>query len=188
MPLIAMLAGVPLMVGRTLGLAVLRAGVPLARAAGRIVARQALGFAMDAGRQELAAAQADAQRALGSFRVRAVVTVDNRASEVGRAIREAAVEAVYRTAEELVSDAQTEAPVRTGRLRDSIRIVERTERSATVGRWRSGRLTGGRSTTGTTRPVGASSRATGTGTGRSSGLGGTLNGTSRRRSGGSGDG
>ena len=124
MPIIMLPAAVPMVL--------LRAAMPLARAAGRIVARQALDFAMDAGKQELAAAQADAQRALNSFRVRAVVTVDNRAAEVGRAIREAAAAAVHETAQQLVADAQMEAPVGTGRLRNSIAITEQTERSATV--------------------------------------------------------
>ena len=128
MPIVMLPAAVPLAIARTLGAVALRAGMSLARTAGRIVARQALGLATSAGR----AAQADAQRALGNFSVRAVVTVDNRAAEVGRAIRAAAAAAVHETAQQLVADARAEAPVRTGRLRDSIRIAERTATSATV--------------------------------------------------------
>ena len=132
-PLVMLPAAVPLAIARTLGMAVLRVAMPLARAAGRIVARQALGGVIGAGRQELAGrAQADAQRALGNFGIRAVVTVDNRAAEVGRAIREAAAAAVHETAQQLVADARAEAPVRTGRLRGSIQIAEQTDTAVTV--------------------------------------------------------
>ena len=60
------------------------------------------------------------------------VTVQNRFGAIAAALQEAAAEAVAQTAEELVADARARAPVKTGRLRDSIAIVEQTDQRAVV--------------------------------------------------------
>ena len=114
----------------------LPAALPLAAAGLRAAARVALMVARQAFTQVAAAARdlASASRTLGGLKVdiRTRVTVRNNMRGIVAALQEAASEAVYQTAQGLVDDAKARAPVRTGRLRDSIRITGQTDQRAVV--------------------------------------------------------
>ena len=77
-------------------------------------------------------AQASAELSRARITVHGRVTVRNNVASINQALRQAAAAAVAQTAQELVLDAKAEAPVRTGRLRDSIHIAEQTETRAIV--------------------------------------------------------
>ena len=115
----------------------LPAVLPLAAAGLRAAARGALMVARQALTQVAAAARdlASASRTLGDLKVgiRTRVTVRNNTRGIVAAFRQAAAEAVAQTAEALVDDARARAPVKTGRLRDSIAIVEQTGQRAVAG-------------------------------------------------------
>ena len=61
------------------------------------------------------------------------VTTYNRFGGIAAVLQDVASEAVQQTAEELVADARAREPVKTGRLRDSIGVVEQMGQRAVVG-------------------------------------------------------